>query len=64
MWAAKHEKPPLHYITTSNKIIDISNFGDSANVGEYVPVTAKDAFFNAKHDSVTKENEQCSEEMV
>ena len=43
IWAAKHQKPPLHYIVTNDTVINPQNFGQSADITEYDPFIVKNA---------------------
>ena len=55
IWAAKHEKPPLHYIVTNNTIVDPSNFGKCADITEYVSGKDKNASCKTKKASSNDE---------
>ena len=76
IWAAKHQKPPLHYIVTNDKVINPNNFGQSADITEYdTPIDRnalnktenvfnnKNAFIKTKKDSV-KDKNVSSEEVI
>ena len=63
IWAAKYEKPPLYYITTSNKIVDPNNFGKSADITEYVPVNAKNVSDDTKN-AVSKTKKASSNDNI
>ena len=64
IWAAKHEKPPLHYITTTNEIINIKNFGSSADIKEYAPLNTKNVPHTAKYASYRGKNAHAKHETI